>query len=376
LLGPLVSSVLPVIDQKRGGYAAVRLSYDSEPSRRVQGDNGLREKGSGLDVHSWELSCGARGEPFISLKPAFIGENGLRAGWRLLIFAAIFLACQIGIQQMLAHIAPSLFGLEQAMQRGQFSPQALITIESVFLISLAAAMTVMARIEHRSVGEYGLPRRGAFGKEFWQGVVCGLAMVTAMVLLQRAEHVFDFGTPALHGRQLLQMGLLWGTATLLVGFSEELTFRGYVQFTLASGVGFWPAAAVSSLAFGVIHMSDSFYSWQGLLSAALFGLLFCLILQRTGSLWMAVGFHSAVDFAETFLFSPPTRDLNTAGHLLNCSLRGPDWLTGGAVGPEASLNGLIVFAIVFVLLSRSRVRSARANERSAVVQSATESSGT
>ena len=310
----------------------------------------------------------------MNLKPAFIGANGLRAGWRLLIFTAIFLGSQIGIQQILAHMAPSVLALEDAMQKGAFSAQALIIIEIVDLVSLAVAMTVMARIERRTVSEYGLPHRGAFGKRFWEGVVWGLAMVTAMVLLQRAEHVFEFGTLALHGSQLLYMGLFWGAATLLVGFSEELTYRGYVQFTLASGMGFWPAAVVSSLAFGAIHVSDSFYNWQGVLSAALFGLLFCLILRRTGSLWMAIGFHSAVDFSETFLFSPPTRDVHTAGHLLNCRLHGPGWLTGGAVGPEASLNGLIVFAIVFVLFSRFRVRTAHANERTAAGQSGAKSS--
>ena len=168
------------------------------------------------------------------------------------------------------------------------------------LVSLAVAMTVMARIEHRTVSEYGLPGRGAFGKRFWEGVVWGLAMVTAMVLLQRAEHVFEFGTVALHSSQVLQIGLLWGTATLLVGIFEELTFRGYVQFTLASGIGFWPAAVVSSLLFGASHMSDSFYNWQGLFSAALFGLLFCLILRRTVSLWMAVGFSCCRGFLRNF----------------------------------------------------------------------------
>ena len=271
----------------------------------------------------------------MNLKPVFIGANGLRAGWRLLLFAAIFLASLIGTQQMLAHVAPSLFALEEAMQKGEFSPQALITIEIVNLIALTVAMTVMARIERRTFGEYGLRRRGA-GRQFWEGVGWGLAMVAAMVLLQRAEHVFEFGTLALHGRQVLRMGFLWGIATLLVGFFEELTYRGYVQFTLASGIGFWPAAVVSSMAFGASHVIDSFYNWQGLFSAALFGLLFCLILRRTGSLWMAVGFHCAVDFSETFLFSPPAHDLNVAGHLLNSRLRGPSWLTGGAVGPEAT----------------------------------------
>ena len=144
-----------------------------------------------------------------------------------------------------------------------------------------------------------------------------------------------------------------------MGFFEEIAFRGYIQATLASGMGFWPAAVVSSLIFGAVHIAaDSFYNWQGFLSATLFGLLFCLTLWRTGSLWMAIGIHFATDFEETFLFSPPTAKLQTAGHLLNSTLHGPMWLTGGSVGPEASVNGLIVFVVVFLLLSRFRFRTA------------------
>ena len=77
---------------------------------------------------------------------------------------------------------------------------------------------------------------------------------------------------------------------------------------------------------------------------------------------MAIGFHSAMDFAEAFVFSPPTSKLQTAGHLLNCSQHGSVWLTGGSVGPEASLNGLILFAVVFTLFSRFRFRAAPTNE--------------
>jgi uncharacterized protein len=144
-------------------------------------------------------------------------------------------------------------------------------------------------------------------------------------------------------------GLLWGLGTLLVGFYEESVFRGYAQFTLATAIGFWPAAGVVSLLFGIVHLSDAFYSWQGVVSAALYGLVFSLALRRTGSLWLGIGFHAAVDFAETFLFSPPTVKTTTSGHLFNCSLHGPAWLTGGTVGPEAGVNGLILFVVVLGL---------------------------
>ncbi len=299
----------------------------------------------------------------MKLESIFQSTNGLRVIWRLLIFFLVFGACQAALQVALRHIAPALFAREIALGSGEFSPSGLLVMEIVNLASLAVALAVMARIERRALADYGLPRTGPLARRLLEGVLWGLAMVLGMVLLQRAEGVFHFGTLALSGREALRMGLLWGAATLCVGFFEEISFRGYIQSTLASGMNFWVAALISSMLFGATHIAgDSFYDWEGFFSATLFGLLFCLILRRTGSLWMAIGFHAATDFAETFLFSPPTPKLVTYGHLLNCTLHGPIWLTGGSVGPEASVNGLILFAVVFALLARFRFPAAPANE--------------
>jgi len=285
----------------------------------------------------------------MNLKAVFMGASGLRAGWRLLIFVVVFLLCQTGMLAALALLWPSLFALVRAMQKGPFSPRGLLTMEVVYVTSVTIAVALMARIERRPVRQYGLPLRGAFGKRFWEGVLWGLAMVAAMILLQRAEGVFTFGTLALHGSQIWKLGFTWALATCLVGIYEELTFRGYVQFTLASRIGFWPAAIVVSLGFGLVHLGDYFYDWPGVISATLFGLLFCLTLQRTGNLWLAVGLHAAVDFAETFLFASPTA---STGHLLNCTWHGSRWLTGGTVGPESSFNGWLVFVVMFWLISK------------------------
>jgi hypothetical protein len=87
------------------------------------------------------------------------------------------------------------------------------------------------------------------------------------------------------------------------------------------------------------------------LSAATFGMLYCLSVQRTGSVWFAVGVHAAFDYSETFLFSP-SGGLGVSGHLLDSSLHGPAWLTGGVAGPEASLNGILVFVLLFLMVNR------------------------
>jgi membrane protease YdiL (CAAX protease family) len=228
------------------------------------------------------------------LKSIFMGPKGLRVIWRLLIFLAVFAATQIVVQTALRFFAPVVLEHEKALGTGLLSPQGLLPGEIANLISLAAALLVMMSIERRTPADYGLARAGNPVARLAEGYVWGLAMVTGMVLLQRAEGIFHFGT--LFGAEALKSGALWFLTTLCVGFFEEIFFRGYLQATLASAMSFWRAAVWTS-AFGLIHIAaDSFYSWVGVVSASLFGAVFCLILWRTGSLWMAIGFHAASDF--------------------------------------------------------------------------------
>jgi membrane protease YdiL (CAAX protease family) len=82
-----------------------------------------------------------------------------------------------------------------------------------------------------------------------------------------------------------------------------------------------------------------------------FGLLLCLFLRRTGSLWCAVGFHLGYDWGQTFLYGVPNSGLLPSQNLLTASFSGPRWLTGGTVGPEASIFCPIVLAIVAIVFS-------------------------
>lgn len=172
----------------------------------------------------------------------------------------------------------------------------------------------------------------------------------------RLEHVFSFGPLALHGLDILRYAAFWAIATLLVGVFEEIAFRGYVQHTLSSALGFWPSALLISAVFGATHLLDRTYTWFGVVSAGMFGLLFSLTLFRTGALWLAISFHAAFDYSQIFLFSPSNGAVKTSAHLLTSSLHGPLWLTGGTVGPEASVNGLGVLVAVFLLFNWLRPR--------------------
>jgi len=151
---------------------------------------------------------------------------------------------------------------------------------------------------------------------------------------------------------LARFAAFWALLFLLVGLFEEFLLRGYTLFTLARGVGFWPAAVVLSCVFGLIHLRNEGEQWRGLLAAAFIGFFFCLTLRRTGSLWFAVGFHAAWDWGETFFYSVPDSGMVAPGHLLRSSLHGADWLSGGSVGPEGSVLCLVVIAMLWIAFEK------------------------
>jgi hypothetical protein len=224
--------------------------------------------------------------------------------------------------------------------------------ESMVVIAAIVPAFVMARIEKRPFGAYGLPGRQAFGKLFWVGCLWGLLAITILLAAIRGLHGFYFGHIVLHGVRMLKFAVFWAVFFLLVGFFEEFLLRGYTQFTLTDGVGFWPAAAILSVSFGALHGGNPGEAWRGLLSAALIGFFLCLTLRRTGNLWFAVGFHLAFDWGETFLYSVPNSGTVEPGHLLNSSFQGPIWLTGGSVGPEGSVFVFILIAAMWAIFDR------------------------
>jgi membrane protease YdiL (CAAX protease family) len=117
-------------------------------------------------------------------------------------------------------------------------------------------------------------------------------------------------------------------------------------------MGFWPSAFLLSLLFGLAHAGNPGESKFGLVSVVLFGLLFCLFLRRTGNLWWAVGFHAGWDWGQTFFYGVPDSGMAAYHSLFNSSFSGPRWLTGGTVGPEASIFTPMVLALVAILFTR------------------------
>ncbi|WP_186289297.1 CPBP family intramembrane glutamic endopeptidase [Burkholderia gladioli] len=118
---------------------------------------------------------------------------------------------------------------------------------------------------------------------------------------------------------------------------EESLLRGYLQATLTRRIGFWPASAVLSLIFGLLHATSSSENFVGILNAIVLGLILCLTLRYTGSLWWAIRFHAAWDWGESVVYGAADSGSIVQHAIFTTRPLGQVLLSGGSAGPEGSL---------------------------------------
>lgn len=299
------------------------------------------------------------------LRWIFLGPQGLRAGWGLLLYGGVLWALGWAFGKGYAAFHPAwLLGR---------TGQTLMGAQGVLCLLLLAAAGFMAFVERRPLGAYGFGG-GPKLRLFLKGTFWGGAALTLLILLLRACGLLAFGGLSLGAGGILFFGATSLVGFLIVGFFEEFLMRGYLQFTLARGfsallglcgmkqraraTGFWGAAFLLSLLFGLGHGSNGGESPLGLVTAGLAGLLFCASLWYSGSLWWAMGFHMAWDWAQTFLFGAADSGMASPAHALATRPVGPALWSGGATGPEGSLLVLpVLLAMAIVVrftLGRSR----------------------
>jgi membrane protease YdiL (CAAX protease family) len=262
------------------------------------------------------------------------GDRELRAGWRFVIFLVIAAALIAT-----ANLMVKAFG-------GIDGPAALLLRKIINFAGFVLASLIMGRLEKRTLAEYGLPPREAFAMRFWQGTLLGFAGLTVLLGIMRAAGAFHITGIALHGAEAWKWAALYGFAFVIVGLEEEFRYRGYTQFTLTSGIGFWPTALCFSMLFGAGHIFNSGETWVGALNAGVAGLVFAFLLRRSGSLWLPIGTHAAWDWAESYFYGVPDSGFVLPGHLLDSTFAGSKWITGGSVGPEGSLLCTLVLAAI------------------------------
>ena len=174
-----------------------------------------------------------------SLKNIFIGVDGMRSGWRVLLFYSVlglFISSSVlairAIRGLLSSPHPATHVL---------SPGWGLANEGIFLIGVLFTSAIFARFEKRSFADYGLPGRGAFVARFLEGLLWGVVLMSRVLLVLRASGNFYFGSIDLTSEKIATFAVLWALFFAMVGVAEGFAFSGYPLFALARGMGFWPA---------------------------------------------------------------------------------------------------------------------------------------
>jgi uncharacterized protein len=219
-------------------------------------------------------------------------------------------------------------------------------VEIVFMASFAGALLIagagMAQLEHRSLADYGLPLRRVFGVRFWQGWGIGLVSLAVLLGVLRFGGFYSFGAIELRGVDALRYPAAWFAMVFCAAIVEEFFYRGYLQYTLTSAIGFWPAACVTSAFMAAMHFFNPGWTPLGIATVAGFGLIACLLLQRSGDLWLPLGLHAAWNWGEGFLFGIPSSGQMGEGALMHGSFHGPAWITGMPFGVEAGWPNVVL----------------------------------
>lgn len=138
---------------------------------------------------------------------------------------------------------------------------------------------------------------------------------------------------------------------------EETMLRGVLFRISEEGLGTWGALVLSGLLFGFLHMGNSGATvWSSLAIAVEAGLLFGLLFHVTRSLPLCMGAHMGWNFTQGTVWGIPVSGGKDTGWLVSART-GPDWLSGGAFGAEASVVAVAVCSLVSLALFVAAIRA-------------------
>lgn len=302
------------------------------------------------DIVATEPSPLADPEPHRSEQPPrrsvlwiFKGNDGIRAGWGVLLFILLYLLFALTTAWVARPFLITAHHIKEL-------PVTLgLIIEAAQGLPALFATVIMALIERRSPLSYGF-RGKARAIRFFSGLFWGFVALSVLVLALWKAHLLAFDGQSLHGSAIVKYAFGWAVMFLVVALFEESTLRGYLQYTLTRGIGFWWGALLLSFVFGFSHGTNPGETPVGLFGAAAIGLVFCISLWYTGSLWWALGCHASWDWAESYFYGTSDSGMVSQGHLLSEHPMGPKLWSGGVTGPEGSLLALMLVVLMAVCM--------------------------
>lgn len=230
------------------------------------------------------------------------------------------------------------------------------------LAILLATYFVGRWVDRRKFREFGFHFSKTWWLDFGFGLVLGAGLMGGIFLFglltgtMKLTGYFQSYLDNVHfSLGLVQFMILF----VQVGIYEEVLSRGYYFVNLAEGLNLgligkrnaviltW---AITSIAFGLLHLSNPNATWISTTMIMVAGLFLGLGMVLTGSLAIPIGVHISWNFFQGNIFGFPVSGMQTGVSIFVTESTGPEWLTGGAFGPEAGVMGLAAMVVGSLLI--------------------------
>ncbi|GAA3969909.1 type II CAAX endopeptidase family protein [Streptomyces marokkonensis] len=207
------------------------------------------------------------------------------------------------------------------------------------VVAVVVYWAVMRHLARRDVPE--IARSGAVTQTLF-GVAIGFALITVSMLTLLTEFSFD-------ERPGNGLSIVASMAAIQVGaaVTEELLFRGLALQALEKLCGSWAALAITAALFGGLHAANPGATlWSSTAIAIEAGILLGAAFLWTRNIWFVVGLHFAWNTGLGLIGIP------VSGHasegLMITTPTGPDLVTGGDFGLEASIVPVIISVLIAI----------------------------
>ena len=285
-------------------------------------------------------------------------EARLRAGWRLLVYGALWFI--LGYAAIYLRDTVSAEWLPEV-----YRTPLLAAIFTLLVVVLLTGVVGSRLLDRRPLADYGFH----LNKGWWLDLGFGMALGTLLMLgifgvelaLGWTEITGTFVTGDSGQRFGPLILVLFATILLYGGILEEITYRGYLLQNLAEGLNLKRigprlatliAVLISSVVFGLGHAENlNATSLSTINTTLVAALVLATGYVLTGQLALPIGFHVAWNFVGVGVlgFSPSANIVGAS--FLAISEHGPALWTGGTYGPLGGLLGTGAFILGFMLIA-------------------------
>jgi membrane protease YdiL (CAAX protease family) len=273
-------------------------------------------------------------------------EGRLRPAWAFILSALLagfaFFTC--------SYLAASIAGDHILRFEGIFR----CSLAGLLLAGFSWLLAVGNHVEEYRIAAQGLPLASGWLRQLAIGCGLGFVLVVSAVVAVALFGGLTFH-PTLTLHNLLRVPIV--LLVLIAGsLAEELMFRGYPFQRLVEAIGAGGAILVFSVLFALVHWMNPGASPLGLLNTVLIGVVLSVAYLRTRALWLPWGLHFAWNATLGLVFGLPVSGIRLFNVFVHTTAVGPQWLTGGTYGLEASLPGISVVLVGLIVVWRAPLR--------------------